>query len=404
MKVLLPERVKKIIKFMLVVFFGLPCATLMRLIYPIFLIRIGYIPGERIGHFADDSYHFFLEKELSTQIFSMNLFYIKGAPCNQFFARFAKRHINIYKFVELIYLANDWLPYKTIFYKPNNYQISGSRDLEGMREMTDKTFQFSPEENLIGNEFLNKIGCQNIKKFVCVNIRDSKYLKEKFSDYDFSYHTYRDSDCQSYELAVKELISRGYFVIRMGKVVNKKMNIDSDQFLDYPFCNFSSDFLDIWLMANCTFCISTSSGLDSIPNIFRRPVAYVNAMPIGDFTSFNRKTIWMAKTILNKNNQALSINELIAKDLIHFYHHDRLAKFNLHVEDNTPEEIYEVAKEIEEKVSGSWDPSKDNIDKRNWIIDLLQTSWKDFESLHNPKIFNQKSYGFFSNTFLNKIF
>ena len=95
-------------------------------------------------------------------------------------------------------------------------------------------------------------------------------------------------------------------------------------------------------MANCTFCISTSSGLDSISNIYRRPVAYVNALPIGDFNSSNPKTIWMPKTIVNSKNKPLSLQELIEKKLISFDTNAKLQKYNLRVIDNSSEEICEV--------------------------------------------------------------
>ena len=42
---------------------------------------------------------------------------------------------------------------------------------------------------------------------------------------DWSYHDYRDVEISTYEMAVKYLLNEGYFVIRMGKTAEKKLNI-----------------------------------------------------------------------------------------------------------------------------------------------------------------------------------
>ena len=62
----------------------------------------------------------------------------------------------------------------------------------------------------------------------------------------------------------------------MGSEAEKKMSISSNQFIDYPFCDQKSDFLDIWLMANCDFCITSGTGLDMASICFGKPIVYTN--------------------------------------------------------------------------------------------------------------------------------
>lgn len=404
MKNFLITRIKALIKILFLFLIGFPLAILIRVLYPLVHIRVGAIPSERIGHFADDSMHFLCQKDLALSSRSLDLFFLEGPPCNLFFLNLIKRELKIYRFVEFIYQANLYLPKRALFYNPNLLETHRSRDVPGFRMKSKKVFQFLDEENEAGKLFLKNMGCINPKKFVCLNIRDSLYLEEKFPGTDFSYHNYRDSDCQTYELAVKELILRGYFIIRMGAKVRNKMIVDSDQFLDYPFSASSSDFLDVWLMANCAFCISTSSGLDSISNIYRRPVAYVNALPIGDFNSSNPRTIWMPKTVVNSKKEPLSLQDLIDKNLISFHNLADLQKYNLGVIDNSPEEICDVVLELEEKINGTWKPLKGSNRKRKWVESLLLSSWKDFSIYHHEKIFQKKSFGHFSERFLKNVF
>lgn len=407
MKKLVFIKIKAIARVLLVYFFGIPAALLMRLLYPLIHIRVGILPSNRIGHLAEVSMHFSCTHHLYENKRMLNLFFCDCAAANPFFLKLIKRKLYIFRFVQFIYKANLYLPGSSIFYNVHESDLYANyerhtRDTQNLRIKTKQVFPFSADEDLSGNSFLKKMGCSN-NKFVCLNIRDSAYLEKTFPNRDNSYHDYRDSDCQSYALAVNELISRGYFVIRMGSLVKDKMLIDSDQFLDYPFCKLSSDFLDIWLMANCTFCISTSSGLDSVADIYRRPIAYVNALPLGDFNSSNPKTIWMPKTIVDKNNQIIPLEDIIANGIISFHKGEDLNKYDWHEVNNTAEEICEVAKEIEEKVAGTWDASKDNTRQRQHVLNLLSMHWDEFTQYHNINAFKKESYGHFSETFLNKI-
>jgi len=394
---------KKIIKFLLLIFYGIPTAIFIRLLYPIIHIRIGQIFAERIGHFAEDSMNFLCDKEFNHDKKSLDLFYLKGKPCNKFFLKLIKREFTISRLIGFTHDANLYLPGSSVFIFPSLSKIIPQRDVQNLLMKTQKIFPFSRDEDLKGNNFLTAAGCKDNKKFVCLNIRDSAFLDTLFPDKDNSYHDYRDSDCHSYELAVNELISRGYFIIRMGSSVKEKMHIESDQFLDYPFCSDSSDFLDVWLMANCTFAISTSSGLDSIADIYRKPIAYVNALPLGAFNSNNPRTIWMPKTIVDKNNQPLLLKTIIDTGLIHSQEQDELQKQGVSVVNNTAEEICEVAKEMEEKVSGSWDNSRANVTQRKHVEHLLSTRWKKFLKYHNKAAFEKESFGHFSESFFHKI-
>ena len=136
---------------------------------------------------------------------------------------------------------------------------------------------FNEKEELKGKKILNEFGIPENAKFVCLIVRDSAYL-DRYKNQtlkDFSYHNYRDGDIDKYLLAAEELTKRGYYVFRMGVKVNKPLKSSNTKIIDYANSKMRSDFMDIYLGANCRFCISTSCGFDSIPYIFRKPIAYV---------------------------------------------------------------------------------------------------------------------------------
>ena len=74
-------------------------------------------------------------------------------------------------------------------------------------------------------------------------------------------------------------------MIRVGSIAAKESTIIDENFLDYPFCNFKSDLLDLYIAHKCSLLISTSSGLDNIYSSFRKPILWPSLFPIKDIKS-----------------------------------------------------------------------------------------------------------------------
>ena len=74
-------------------------------------------------------------------------------------------------------------------------------------------------------------------------------------------------DIKRFNLAVKFLTSKGYYVFRMGDYTKSKLELKDHKYFDYSKSNIKSDFMDIFLGSNCHFCISTNTGFDAIPMI-----------------------------------------------------------------------------------------------------------------------------------------
>jgi putative glycosyltransferase (TIGR04372 family) len=150
-------------------------------------------------------------------------------------------------------------------------------------------------------------------------------------------------------LAAEELTKLGIYVVRMGKKVGQKFESDNTKILDYASSVFRSDFMDIYLGAKCFFVISTSTGWDNIPCIlFRRPVVYINFVPISLFATWNYNTLAIFKRHwFHPQKRFLTQSEI-------FYLVDRgfVSAFPPYVElgikliENTAEEICDVVMEM----------------------------------------------------------
>lgn len=394
---------KKILKKIIVIIFGLPFVFIIRIFSPILKIKIGFFYGERIGHLSQDAEIYLAEKSLNLFEKSYEFFFIGGKVSNKFLVTLIKRKIFISSFVSLIYSANRLIKgYEKYEYIPAVIRNYGSRDLSGVLPKTKPHLEFIKEENYKGKDFLKKIGCN--KKFICLSIRDSAYLTNSFPENDFTYHDYRDSDINTYKKAINYLIDKDYFIIRMGKMVNDEFDITNSNFFDYAVSDKKEDFLDIWLMANCEFCVSTSTGLDNVSDIFRVPIVYVNALAHANFSSWNPRCIWVPKKIISKHdNKELSLNELIQNGAIGFPEkgtfQEVLDKNNLTFINNSEDEILDGVIEMHKKLNGIWKNSIEIENRQKVFWNRLKT-WNRFKFNHNIK--QDNPIGIISDTYLEK--
>lgn len=133
----------------------------------------------------------------------------------------------------------------------------------------------------IGWNYLESRGLKPNQNFVVFTIRDSSYLRQQYPSSDFSYHDYRDSSLESYYRAMLELADSGVFVLRVGATVEKCVELNHPNIIDYATNGDRTEFLDLFLGAHCLFCVSQGTGYDGIPKIFRRPIVFVNVAPVG---------------------------------------------------------------------------------------------------------------------------
>jgi putative glycosyltransferase (TIGR04372 family) len=380
---------------------ALPVVIFIRLAAPLVVFRIQDMMGERIGHFAGNMEIYLCEldsgigrprNKLIIDIFS----YISGPPCNKQLAKMWVDKIRIWPswLMRPIYLLNCYIPGGSI------HEIETSQeecDIYGLMTRYPAHLKFTSQEKENGKKFLQDIGVGN-SPFVCLIVRDSAYLEKHLPRKSWYYHDYRDSDIQDYLLAAEELTKRGYFVIRMGSIVHSAMETDNPSIINYATNGMRSDFLDIYLGAKCKFCISTSTGFDAIPVIFRKPVAFVNMNPLGRLPTFVKGFVAISKRLYSNDScKELTLSELFSIDGLSLCGRlDCYILNNIKLIQNTPEEIKDLVIEMDERLNGTWIPHKDDImlQKKFWGTFPFDTLLKDGKPLHG------KIRGYFSAKYL----
>ena len=333
---------------------------------PILSIRLASTNSSRVGHFSVNTELALLELgSRNTRTRKEVILWIQWREVsNSFLALKWKEKIRT---IPLPFLVSTWFVIDK--FKLNGFSYSSSSDDRDVLDLLP-TFQsilsFTDPEILRGQTLLAKMGIPFDAKWVCIHNRDSKYLRTEFPSKDFSYHDFRDTDIKDYSAAMLALVDLGYFVIRMGKVVEEKINISHPMIIDYPLSEFRDDFHDVFLAARCSFFISSGSGIDGIANIFRRPQLYVNLpLPFHPLTN-KRDHVFIYQHFTDVDSkQKLSLAELMNRRAFDIFTSKGFADAGIGLRRNDPLEIVHAVLDMHNLViNGSTLNGAELVDQR----------------------------------------
>jgi len=354
---------------------AIPAVLIIRLIKPWLQVRIGSLMSSRIGHFAANTELYLCEQNAGINKpvqRHIDIFYMAYKPiCNLQLATMWKRVLCVWPkhLLAPIERLNGLFPNNTLHEVGNNTQYD--RDVYNLLDRFPPHLQFTDEEIMFGESCLHKMGIEPGIPFVCLIVRDSAYLSAHLKRRDVDYHNYRDSNIKNFVFAAEELANRGYFVIRMGKHVYEAINSTHKRIIDYATNGMRSDFMDIYLGAKCEFCISTGTGWDEIPKILRRPMVYVNLVPVGYLPTFRTEFLSITKKhILKESQRVLTLQEIFAQGVGLSLHTSDYELKGVQLIENTAEEIRDVVIEMADRLNGLWKADKDDeeLQKRFWQI------------------------------------
>ena len=364
---------------------ALPMAVVIILISPFVRIRFIKLFSSRIGHYSFNTEAILcsLDMNLEGDQRRKIIFYtLPGDPiCNSQLHLMWKRTIPIFPLSYVAAEADKLLiryggkKYREYPAKVTFEPSGDGRDKWNLLEKIKKChLSFTPQEEARGLSLLKEMGVPLGAPFICLLVRDSAYLTTYMPSIDWSYHDNRDADINSYQLAAQHLADRGYYVIRMGKVVKQPFLTDHPKVIDYANSQFRSDFMDIYLSAKCFFYLTTCSGLDSVACVFRKPLLVTNLV-LQDFDIWHHWELFIPKKIMNlKTNKTLTFKEM-KKLYVELKHKRKIPQLmreeGLRYIDNTPQEISDAVDEMLGLLSGKWKYSEG--DNR-----LQGHFWEDF--------------------------
>ncbi|MBI1175199.1 MAG: TIGR04372 family glycosyltransferase [Sideroxydans sp.] len=204
-----------------------------------------------------------------------------------------------------------------------------------------------------GEKCLLQLGLPPGAWFVCVHSREGGY-----SVHDEHFHSHRNSAIESYQMAMKAIVDRGGWCIRIGDPSMKKMSPMRNT-IDYAHSPLKSDWMDLFLFARCRFFLGNSSGPFLVASAFGVPVALANQSPVSVVLPYGGADIGIPKLIWSEKDQRLlAFPEILGTsigDLRLTHEHEQAG---ISVIDNTTEDIRDLALEQLDRVEGrlTYDP------------------------------------------------
>jgi putative glycosyltransferase (TIGR04372 family) len=241
-------------------------------------------------------------------------------------------------------------------------------DVHNILDSYPPILRFTDEEERRGRQLLESLGVER-GRYVCVIVRDAAYYKKALPNQDLSYHDYRNCDVDTYVAGMEALAERGLHVLRMGALVEKQLHSDNPHVIDYANSTLRTDFADIYLGANCKFCVSDGLGYYTVPAAFRRPNAYVNYSPFHMFYSSRASDLGISKVFTDsQSGEIVPLKHLIGKDVARLTRTELIAASGLRVKDNTPQEICELMLEMNDRIDGVWksEAGDDQLQTQFW--------------------------------------
>ena len=398
-----------LIKFLAVILMDIiaivPC-LIIRLISPWLIIRIDRIPAGNFGDFVWQTGLYYCKKKLNINTPTkkyLDLVYIhyKEKVYNKQIAKMWKRKLNLLPgyLLDPIRRVNTLIPgwKKHIIENLSTTQ----RDINNLFEKC-QVLDFTNEEEIYGKKILNKFGLKDKDKFVCLAVRDGAYQLKKIPERyrNWAYHDHRHTDIDKFMLAAEELAKRGYFVFRMGVVVDKPFNSKNSKIIDYANSNLRSDFMDVYLGAKCSFCISTGFGFEDLPCIFRKPLVQL-LQPLGWSYTHNEKYLLMTKHhVLKKEKRRLTLSEIFSHGVGYVNDSKIYEQKGIELIDYTSDEIKDIVLEMVESLESKKKSNPEDAELQKTFKNLFASSIRRYP--HAEQAYHGEIRSRFSARFLRE--
>ena len=375
------RRLSRLIRIALTTPFALFFVLLIRIIRPVFLVRIGVMRSDRIGHFALETELWILERVSGVATRpkrSIDLWYAPEPIANRVLYKMWTQVLTIWPnwLMVTVFRLNQLIP-GTSAHEIEN-ATSSCLDVHNLLDIYPPRLKFTAMQLEQGQKGLAELGIKPTDRFVCFIVRDSAYTKKAFPEKDMSYHDFRNCDVNDYVAGAEALADRGLFVLRMGSVVSKPLVSNNPRVIDYANSKVRSEFMDLFLGAHCEFNVSDGLGFYAIPAMFRRPNAYVNYSPFFMFYSSRTCDLGIAKTMIDTaTGKRLNLTEMGERGVARSRASVEFVKAGVSVKSNTPSEIRDLMLEMLDRLEGKW--------KAQPLDDELQNKfWKKYSEIIGP--------------------
>lgn len=352
-----------------------------------------YTQTRRIGNIAYQP-DIFLIKHSEEKI----IFIYSDKPCNQLLLDTLSRNRSIF-FHKLkcnfsLYIFQILAKYKLL--KINQLDFNDLHLVENAppSAIYPRFFFLSPKSALKQKKLLDSLSIKK-ENYIVLHTRDSAYLQNTLLD--GNYHSYRDSNIESTQKGLKEIIDSQKAIVRITRHKNDNFIFNNSSYIDMTSKNGNEDW-DLLFLEGCKYLLGCNSGLLWTCRLFRKPCLILNMIPFNlkELSSYPGNSIFIPKLIFNNNLQRYltfsEMSKISFKNIAH-YKGDYFSDNGLKIIDNSSEEIFEAIKEMNYFLSMRKDFINDilNTQHMKMFLDLFKDNHTKSLFIKN-KIFPSKSF------------
>ena len=339
------------IKYIFLIFLLSPFLILIVIIKPVLLVRFGHFDIQRIGIISYVEHYLLQNMNKKKKSKTFDIWVIDNHDYNKQFYLLLKRKFLIISELSIFYKVLELISKYIKIYSKHIIVLYDSAAAAPL-DISSCQLSLTSQEIKRGESFLKRFNIPSKSKIICFTCRDDLFLKKKFPSKNFSYHNYRDNNINNYIPTIKALIKKDFYVVRMGQIAKKKINIKNKKFIDYPFHPLKNDFMDFFFAYKCYFWIGGTAGIDNVAATFRKPLLDLNMVPIGGLKFSLKKTILCLKIHKNHNNRKLSLTEIFASGA--FNSSEEFRKKKIKLEELTSNQIKDIVFEMIKLMKNSW--------------------------------------------------
>jgi len=321
---------------------------------PLYFARVRFLclstPG-RIGHLASELDAFVKETLLGMRKrYYAILIVPSGTAANECFLGYWRRYVGVVqsRFWSRVFWQLQQFSYLRL--DMSNAAINQTASYFHIQRAWGNRpalLQLSEKHRREGRARLAELGVPVNAEFVCFHCREAGY-----SPSDDAIHAYRNSNIETYALAVDELTKRGLWCIRLGDSSSKRLD-PRDMVIDYAHLDIRSDWMDVFLCAASKFLLGSSSGLVFLTNAFGKASASANHAPLSAVLAFGRDDIAIPKLLWSDTQKRyLTFAEAFSSDIANLRFTNLYEARGVRTVDNTAEDIRDLALEMLEWSGG----------------------------------------------------
>lgn len=340
--------------------FGLPIFGILMALSPLVKVRVGVLHNfGGLGHLAWNN-ELYLRQQTRRQSLEREFhLFITGKPANRQVLKMIKRRMHVIENRILLLIYRQVRAYTA----SSSVWIDLSAELNKYEEFNNipPQLSFTAVEEAKGQDLLKRMGIGPNSPFICFHVREPSYFETMRSAKDLATHQldFRNGSIKNYLPAANYLVSQGLFSVRMGYIVEDKLEPTTGRLIDYA-SRFRSEFGDIFLPARCKFFLGSPTGLNDISLISGVPRAIANLIPM-KHPPLGKKELFILKKLWHvKEKRFLTFREMIETGADGWQDNRHYMNAGLEVIENSADEILALATEMNHRLDGTWTTSEED--------------------------------------------